>query len=145
MEKEFEQLVVTGLSAQLDGNYSQAVRIFNTIINKYPKEGSPIIRKMYAVYLGGERIQTAEQLHNYISALDSAEELIKTGVSKYAMDKFQGLRDLYFLRGFFKSVLGGAVKSYLREAISDFDKCLVLDPNYQPALKLKTKSYNEYH
>ncbi len=75
--------------------------------------------------------------------LDEAESLIKTQKSKYPMDKYSGLRDLYFLRGFFYSVLAGGAPEYLNEAIADFDRCLELDPNYKKAINLKEKSQQE--
>jgi tetratricopeptide (TPR) repeat protein len=143
MEKEFDKIQSDGLSFQLDGNYTEAVRIFNNLVLKYPKEGSAIIRKMHAVYLGGERIRTAPQIQDYISSLDKAEQLIKYGESTIKMDKYNGMRDLFFLRGYFKSILGGAMKEYLSDAIKDFDKCLELDPNYQAAINLKNKSKQE--
>jgi tetratricopeptide (TPR) repeat protein len=143
---DFDDLTVDAYTAQLDKNYPEAIRKFNQIISKYPNEGATIIRKLNVVYLGGERIRTQEQVNHWISDLDSAEHLIKSGISKYKLDKYQGLRDLYFLRGFFKSIVDPhhiTSRPSLQSAIDDFNKSLEFDSNYQLAINLKAKTFNE--
>jgi len=141
--KAYSELQVRAISASLVGDYSTALDLINELSNKFPYEGAPLIRKADFIYKGAENLSSEDKISDCISMLDKAESLIQTKKSKYPMDKYSGLRDLYFLRGFFYSVLAGAMPEYFNEAIADFDRCLELDPNYEKAINLKERSEQE--
>ena len=141
--KVYDELHVRALEASLDGDYSTAIGLINELSNKYPDEGAPLVRKADLIYKGAEKLSSADKIFDCISMLEKAESLIKTQKSKYPMDKYSGLRDLYFLRGYFYSVLAGAMPEYLNKAIADFDRCLELDPSYEKAINLKERSEQE--
>jgi len=141
--RAYEDLHVRALTASLEGDYSTALGLINELSNKYPDEGAPLIRKADLIYKGAEKLSSAQKIFDCIDMLDKAESLIRTKKSKYPMDKYNGLRDLYFLRGYFYSVLGGAMPEYLDKAIDDFNRCLELDPNYEKAINLKERSEQE--
>jgi tetratricopeptide (TPR) repeat protein len=141
--KTYDDMHVRALEASLDGDYSTSLDLFKQLIEQFPTEGAPYIRTADLIYKGAEKLSSAEKIFNVISMLDKAENLIKGGSSKYPMDKYDGLRDLYFLRGYFYHILAGAMPEYANKAQADFDRCLELDPDYEKAINYKESSRQE--
>ena len=131
-EREFDNLSVDALMAEIDMDYDLALQLFDKAINKFPDEGSLYIRRANVINLdtNNKNIKADDYLFT-IELLDKAERLIKAGISKHSMDKWDGLRDLYFLRGTFKYLLG------IENAIQDIEQSLNIDPNYQKAMITK--------
>jgi tetratricopeptide (TPR) repeat protein len=132
-EADFGKRSRDGYMAMLAKDYRGARDIFQRLMDDYPDEGASYIR--YCGILLDER-QLGEE---HLPLLKKAETLVAGRRSQYPMDKFEGLRDLHFLRAFIYNCMPllGADRSYYAKAREEVQECLRLDPEWGRGKKLK--------
>lgn len=138
-EREFHGLLAKGLTAQLLKDYTTAYEIFKELIAKYPNEASPYIYLARVMTDGG----LWEVDDDILSLLNKAEDLVESGYSKYPKDKYNGMAELYFLRGVKYYVQREENWDFYDKANEEINKALKLDPSFEQAKKVKEKIRDE--
>lgn len=135
-EKEFHGLTIEGEKARMLKDYDTAYRIFKQLIAKFPNEAASYIR-LVRVISEGAMFRVDD---DFLNILNKAQQLVESGASKYPMDKYNGMAELYFLRGVQYYGLSEKDKSFYDKADEQFNKALELDPSFEQARKAKTKN-----
>jgi len=138
------------LEALYARNFAKSFALIDDLCTEYPEEGSLLIRRARILHECPASVrtrvlpgyETLECQYKEIHRLDNALNLIESGKSRYSMNKFKGLDELYLLRGHIKGKVmilaekdDALMREYRDKALADYARCLAVDPEDKDAIQ----------
>lgn len=140
------------LEALYARNFAKSFALIDNLCTEYPEEGALLIRRarilhecpapVRSLILPGH--ETIQCQYKEIQRLDNALALIESGKSRYSMNNFKGLDELYLLRGHIKGRLmilaerdDVLMREYRDKALEDYARCLSVDPEDKEAIQYR--------